>query len=82
MSDAVNAATGGTISSYAYKGGPVSGADANAAAAAAVYTALSGIFHDAAWQTPISTVTGSTTLNSSNVNLANNIILPQLLTSR
>jgi hypothetical protein len=78
MSDAVNAATGSTISSYAYKGGPVSGANASVAAAAAAYTALSGIFHNAAWQTPISTVTGSTTLNSSNVSLANNIILPQL----
>jgi hypothetical protein len=80
MSDAVNAATGGTISSYAYTGGTVLGADANVAAATAAYTALSSIFNDAAWQTPISTVTGSTTLNSSNVSLATNVILPQLST--
>jgi hypothetical protein len=53
MSDAVNAATGSTISSYAYKGGPVSGANASVAAAAAAYTALSGIFHNAAWQTAL-----------------------------
>jgi hypothetical protein len=78
MADAINAATGGTNSFYAYTGGAVAGADANVAVAAAAYTALSGIYSTAAWQTPISTVTGSTTANSSNVKLANNVILPQL----
>ena len=72
MSDAVNAATGSTISSFDYGGGPVANATANVAAASAAYTALYNIFTDPAWQTPIS---GS---NSSNVNLANNIIIPQL----
>jgi hypothetical protein len=78
MSDAVNAAMGGTNSFYAYSGGTVLAADANVAVAAAAYTALSSIYNNAAWQTPISTVTGSATANSSNVTLANNVILPQL----
>lgn len=58
MSDAVNAATGNTIASYAYTGPAVSGADANVAAAAAAYTALASIYNDAAWQTPLTTQTG------------------------
>jgi hypothetical protein len=77
MSDAVTAATGGN-SFYAYAGGVVAGADANVAAAAAAYTALSSIYNNAAWQTPISTITGNLTPNVSNVNLANNVIMPQL----
>lgn len=70
MSDAVNAATGSTISSYAYSGGLTG--NANVAAATAAYTALNAILNDAAWQTPISSTNGS------NVSLANGIIKPQL----
>ncbi|MEA2745550.1 MAG: Vanadium chloroperoxidase N-terminal domain, partial [Acetobacteraceae bacterium] len=79
MSDAVTAATGGN-SFYAYAGGVVAGADANVAAAAAAYTALSSIYNNAAWQSPISTITGNLTPNVSNVNLVNNVVLPQLNT--
>jgi len=78
MSDAVNASTGAHLSSYAFTGGSVANASATVAAATAAYTALSRIFNDAAWQTPISTVTGSATPNNTNVILANTIILPQL----
>jgi hypothetical protein len=72
MSDAVNAATGSSIASFAYAGGPVANADANVAAATAAYTALSSIFNDPAWQTPISAS------NTSNTALANNIVIPEL----
>ena len=53
---------------------------ASAAAGAAAYTALTNIFTDPAWQTPISTINGNFTASngSSNVNLANNVILPEL----
>jgi hypothetical protein len=68
----------GTAMYNAVSAAPASGANADVAAAAAAYTALSSIFNDAAWQTPISAVTNSATLNNSNVNLANNIIIPQL----
>lgn len=80
MSDAVNAATGSTIASFAYTGGPVANADANVAAAAAAYTALSNIFTDQVWSTPISSLTSNPAFagNSSNTSLATNIILPQL----
>ncbi len=78
MSDAVNAATGSTISSFAYTAGSASGADANVAVATAAYTALYNIFTDPAWQTPISTVTGSATPNTSNQTLANNVVIPEL----
>jgi hypothetical protein len=78
MSDAVNAATGSTIAAFAYTGGSAANADANVAAATAAYTALSSIFNDPAWQTPISTVTGSSTANTSNTALANNIVIPEL----
>ena len=78
MSDAVNAASGSTISSFAYTGGSVATADARVAAATAAYTVLSNIFTDPAWQVPISTVTSSGTVNASNVNLANNVIIPEL----
>jgi hypothetical protein len=80
MSDAVNAATGSTLPSFAYTGGPMANASATVAAATAAYTALTSIFDNAAWQTPISTVTGSSTPNASNVTLANNIVLPELRT--
>jgi hypothetical protein len=81
MFDAVNAASGGTMAAYAYTGGAIANASADVAAAAAAYTALTSVFTDAAWQTPISTVTGNgagTALGSSNVTLADNIILPEL----
>jgi hypothetical protein len=81
MSDAVNAATGGTIGYYAYAGGAMAGTDASVAAAAAAYTALDNIFANAAWQTPLSTPTGPT--NNSLIpasTLANTIVLPELRT--
>ncbi len=77
MSDAVNAATGSTIPSFAYTGGSTLNANTSVAAATAAYTALTSLFSDAAWQTPISAVTG-TGSNTSNVTLANTIILPEL----
>lgn len=81
MSDAVNAATGSTIAYNAYAGGSAANASPEAAAAAAAHAAMTGIFNDAAWQTPISTVTGSgagTALGGSNATLANNVVLPEL----
>ena len=47
------------------------------AAASAAYTALSSVFMNSAWQTPISQVTGIGS-NNSNVVLANNLVLPEL----
>jgi hypothetical protein len=79
MSDAVNAATGSTISYYAYSGGSVAGADPSVAAEVAAYSAINSIFNDAAWQQSISSVTGSGN-NTSNVTLANTIILPEIQT--
>jgi hypothetical protein len=78
MSDAVNAATGSTISSFAYTGG--STANANVAAATAAYTALYNIFTDPAWATPIDALTTNPTLatNTSNTALATNVIIPEL----
>ena len=86
MSDAVNASTGNTISSFAYTGGAVANANANVAAATAAYTALYNVFTDPVWQTPITStsipaLTTNPNLaanNSSNVTLANNIIIPEL----
>jgi hypothetical protein len=80
MSDAVNAATGSTISSFAYTGGPVANADANVAAATAAYTALINIFTDPVWSTPVSQLTNNPVFsaNTSNTTLANNVILPEL----
>lgn len=78
MADAVNAASGSPYSSFAYTGGSVLNANANIAAATAAYTALTDIFTDPAWQTPISTVTGSSTPNNSNVDLADNVVIPEL----
>jgi hypothetical protein len=87
MSDAVNAASGSTISYFAYPGGSTANANANVAAATAAYTALSNIFTDPAWSTPIeSTPANSLTSNpalagnSSNTTLATNTILPELAT--
>lgn len=87
MSDAVNAASG-SGSAFAYSGGPVANANANVAAATAAYTALYNIFTDPVWQTPITStsvpaLTTNANLpgngnNSSNVNLANNFIIPEL----
>lgn len=79
MSDAVNGATGSTISYYAYSGGSVVGADPSVAAEVAAYSALNSVFNDAAWQQSISSITGTGT-NTSNVTLANNIILPEIQT--
>lgn len=81
MSDAVDAATGSTIAYNAYTGGSAVNASPEVAATTAAYTAMTSIFNNAAWQTPISTVTGSgagTAAGSSNVTLANSIILPEL----
>ena len=77
MSDAVNAATGSTIASFAYAGGPAAAANANVAAATAAYTALTNIFTDPVWSTPIATLSGSGS-NTSNTTLATNVILPEL----
>ena len=77
MMDAVNAATGSTLPYTAYSGGAVAGANSSVAAASAAYTALYGIFTNAAWQTPISQVTGVGSDNS-NVVLANSLVLPEL----
>jgi hypothetical protein len=71
MSDAVNAASGNVFTPYAYTGGPVSGASAEAAALAAGYTALTSIFSNAIWQNP----TGG------NATLITNTILPQINTT-
>jgi len=65
MSDAASAATGGRYSSYAYTGGPVAGASAEAAALSAGYTAMTSIFSNPVWQ-------GS----GSNPTLINTVILP------
>ncbi len=79
MADAVNAATGSTISYYGYSGGSVAGADSSVAAEVAAYGTINNIFNDAAWQQSISSVTGSGN-NTSNVTLANTIILPEIRT--
>ena len=52
MFDAVNAATGLSYQSYAYGGPAVTGVSTEAAALAAGYQAVVGIFNDQAWQTP------------------------------
>ncbi|MGE0417888.1 MAG: PEP-CTERM sorting domain-containing protein [Acetobacteraceae bacterium] len=67
MSDAVNAASGSPYASYAYTGGPVSGASAEAAALSAGYQAMYSIFSNPVW-----TGTGG------DANLINNTILPQI----
>lgn len=77
MSDAVNAATGGTIPSYAYLGPTVAGADPGVAAASAAYTALKSIYTDAAWQIPMTTQTGSAVVIPA-ATLANSVVLPEL----
>ena len=77
MSDAVNAASGSTISSFAYTGGAVANADATVAAATAAYTSIYNIFTDPVWSNSIATLTGSGS-NTSNTTLANNIIIPEL----
>lgn len=70
MYDAVNAASGSPYQSYAYAGGPSSGASAEAAALAAGYTALTGIFSQSIWQNP----------SGSNPTLINSVILPEIQT--
>lgn len=69
MSDAVNAATGSTISSFAYTGGSMANANANVAAATAAYTALSNIFTDQVWTQSITSLSGGATTGTSNVTL-------------
>jgi PEP-CTERM motif len=69
MSDAVNAATGSTIASFAYTSGPVSNANASVAAAAAAYTALNNIFTDQVWTNSITSLSGGATTATSNVGL-------------
>jgi hypothetical protein len=77
MSDAVNAASGSTISSFAYTGGLMANANANVAAATAAYTALTNIFTDPVWSNSIATLTGSGT-NTSNTTLATTVVIPEL----
>ena len=50
MFDAVNAASGLVYQPYAYTGPAAAGVSANAAALAAGYQAVTGIFNDTAWQ--------------------------------
>ncbi len=79
MSDAVNAATGGKYTPYAYSGGPVSGVSAEAAALAAGYTAMRSIFENAIWQTSgFYTPPSGPVVPYSNPNLINNTILPHI----
>jgi hypothetical protein len=68
MFDAVNAASGSPFVPYAYTGGPVSGASAEAAALAAGYTALTSIFSNPIWGTP----------GGGNAALISGVILPQI----
>ena len=68
MSDAVNAANGSTIASFAYTGGSMANANANVAAATAAYTALYNIFSDQVWTQSIASLTGAGS-NTSNVGL-------------
>jgi hypothetical protein len=81
MSDAVNAATGGTIASFAYSGTAVN-ADAGIAAATAAYTALTNIFTSSVWSIPIGSLTTNPALAGvgNNTTLATNIVLPELRT--
>ncbi len=67
MSDAVNAANGSPYASYAYTGGSVAGASAEAAALSAGYTAMKSIFSNPVW-----TGTGG------NATLINTVILPEI----
>jgi hypothetical protein len=67
MFDAVNAATGLTYSPYAYTGGAVTGASADAAAFQAGYRAMINIFGDPIW-------TGA----GGNAALITNTILPEI----
>ena len=69
MSDAVNAANGSTLSSFAYTGGSIANANANVAAATAAYTALNNIFSDQVWTTSITSLSGGATTGTSNVAL-------------
>lgn len=80
MADAVNAATGGSLPSFAYTGGPAANASADVAAAVAAYTALYNIFTSPVWATPINALTSNPALsaNTSNTALATNIIIPEL----
>jgi hypothetical protein len=80
MSDAVNAASGSTISYFAYTGGSMANADQSVAAATAAYTALYDVFTDPVWSTPIDALTTNAALagNTSNTTLATNVILPEL----
>ena len=58
MFDAVNAATGLQYQPYAYAGGAMSGASAEAAALSAGYTAMVSIFSNPVWTTPLGVYTG------------------------
>ena len=72
MFDAVNAATGGQYNSYAYTGGAVSGAAADAAALTAGFTALQSIFNQSVW-----TSSGNAGQNL----IVPNVVLPELTTA-
>ncbi|MGE4049108.1 MAG: vanadium-dependent haloperoxidase [Acetobacteraceae bacterium] len=71
MSDAVSAASGLPYTPYAYTGGAVTGASAQAAALAAGHTAMTGLFSNPVWSHP----TGG------DANLMANTILPQIDTA-
>ena len=67
MFDAVNAATGLTYSPYAYTGGAVTGASADAAGFQAGYRAMITIFSDPIWTGP-----------GGNAALITNVVLPEI----
>ncbi len=69
MFDAVNAASGSHYNSYAYSGGPVTGAAADAAALSAGFSALQGIFGQSVW-----TSSGNAAQNL----IVPNVVVPQL----
>ncbi len=71
MSDAVNAATGNTISSFAYSatGGSAATTNVSVAAAYAAYDALNNIFTTQAWTQSITSLSGGATTGTSNLGL-------------
>ena len=80
MFDAVNAATGLSYKPYAYSGPAVPGVSAEAAALAAGYQAVVGIFNDQAWQTPTGAGAAATALTIGQQffsNALNGLGLPQ-----
>jgi hypothetical protein len=81
MYDAVNAATGQRYQPYAYAGGAVAGASAEAAALSAGYTALTSIFSNPVWTTPLGQYTGDGGITAAilaSINSTYNVALAEL----